>query len=57
MRTGNNPGFGQLRIINKPRKSQLCGIAGDRASFHGFKIEPRGKLQIRGHDITGVKNI
>lgn len=47
MRTGNNPGFGQLGIINKPRKSQLCGLAGERASFHEFKIEPRRMLAYR----------
>lgn len=52
MRTKNQLGTGQLGIINKLRKNHLCGMVGDRASFHGLKIEPRGMLAYRSEVMT-----
>lgn len=52
MRTKNQLGTGYLGIIEKLRKNHLCGMAGDRATFHGLKIEPRGMLTYRSEVMT-----
>lgn len=52
MRTKNQLRTGQLGIINKLRKNGLCGMVGDRASFYGLKIEPRGMLAYRSGVMT-----